>query len=151
MTPPQAALSKWFRARSMWPGATLFGASPDPTDILQGNLGDCWFLSALSALAEYPDRIRALFASDYSPSGAIAANVYVRGIRRVVVVDDFLPFRPTNVTYYTNRGSDRAIWVPILEKVYSKVVGQYEGIIAGESDEAFAFLTGFATDKYISA
>jgi len=30
---------------------------PGPNDVKQGNLGDCYFLAGLSALAEYPDRI----------------------------------------------------------------------------------------------
>lgn len=33
----------------------------DPNDILQGNLGDCYFLSSLSAMAEFPKRIEKLF------------------------------------------------------------------------------------------
>jgi len=37
----------------------------------QGNLGDCWFLSTATALAETPDRITKIFAQDeYTESGA---------------------------------------------------------------------------------
>ena len=37
----------------------------DPADVRQGILGDCWFLSSLSALAEKPERIKKLFMKNY--------------------------------------------------------------------------------------
>ena len=43
---------------------SIFGNDPSPTDIKQGQLGDCYLLSALSALAEDPERIRKLFHDD---------------------------------------------------------------------------------------
>ncbi len=33
----------------------------DPSDIKQGDCGDCYFLSGLASLAEYPERIRKMF------------------------------------------------------------------------------------------
>lgn len=41
----------------------IFADGIDPNDIQQRSLGDCYFLSVLSALAEYPDRIRRLFVT----------------------------------------------------------------------------------------
>jgi hypothetical protein len=35
-----------------------------PNDVVQGELGDCWFLATLSGLAKYPDRIKRLFLND---------------------------------------------------------------------------------------
>lgn len=32
-----------------------------PLDIKQGHLNNCWLVSAMSTLAEYPDRVRSLF------------------------------------------------------------------------------------------
>ena len=36
-------------------------AEPGPNDIQQGKCGDCYFLSTLSSLAEYPERIKKIF------------------------------------------------------------------------------------------
>lgn len=43
---------------------SVFYDSIDPSDIRQGLLGDCYFLSCLSVLAENPSRIKKLFVSD---------------------------------------------------------------------------------------
>ena len=34
-----------------------------PNEIKQGVLGDCYFLSGLAGLAEFPNRVRALFST----------------------------------------------------------------------------------------
>ena len=42
-------------------GCQLYANKISVEDIIQGDLGDCYFLSALNALAEFPDRIKKLF------------------------------------------------------------------------------------------
>lgn len=39
----------------------IFDKDIKPNDVVQGALGNCYFLSVLSALAEKPDRIKKLF------------------------------------------------------------------------------------------
>ena len=52
----------------------------EPADIIQGELGDCYFLSALSALAEQGFRIKNLFPSlEISPNGIYMARILHNG------------------------------------------------------------------------
>ncbi len=67
----------------------MFDAKIDPTDIIQGNLGNCYFLSALSALAEYSNRVQDIFLTkEINDSGIYAVSIFLNGERRTVVVDD---------------------------------------------------------------
>jgi hypothetical protein len=41
-----------------------------PDGVVQGQLGDCWFLASAAALAEHPERIKKIFTNtDYSAPG----------------------------------------------------------------------------------
>jgi hypothetical protein len=67
------------------------GVSPD--DISQGALGDCYFLSSISALAANGgDRIKCLFDNTYDTGyGVFALTLNKNGINTQVVVDDWFP------------------------------------------------------------
>ena len=55
---------KWAKISEKIPQARIFVDKPDPRDIKQGYLGDCYFLAGLAALAERPDRIYNLFLTN---------------------------------------------------------------------------------------
>lgn len=49
----------WRRPHEIFSGEySLFEKGIHPDDIKQGCLGNCYFLSALSAMAEFPDQIK---------------------------------------------------------------------------------------------
>ena len=62
-------------------------------DLLQGKVGDCWFLSALAVVAERPDLIRRLFGtmSDLNEMGVVEVRLFVDGFWKNIVMDNFLP------------------------------------------------------------
>jgi hypothetical protein len=39
----------------------LFDTKIEPSDVITGHEGDCYFLSSLAALAEFPDIIKKIF------------------------------------------------------------------------------------------
>lgn len=59
-----------------------------PNDIKQGLLGDCYLLSALSALAEWPQRIRSLFVTqEPNEAGVYIVRIYLNGSLVEIAVD----------------------------------------------------------------
>ena len=90
------------------------------TGIDQGALGDCYFLAALSALAEHPQRIKALFGSEFTRSGIMQINFYEKGEKKTFVIDDKLPVDKWNRLPFAKISVNGAWWVPLLEKAYAK-------------------------------
>lgn len=119
-------------------------------DIEQGALGDCYFLSALSALAEDPQRIRDLFLTEQTNyAGCYAIRLFVNGEPRTVAIDDMFPFddRPEKDVWAMGHVTkDWEIWVNICEKALAKVLGSYEAVEGGKAYQAFSYLTGFPSD-----
>ena len=117
-----------------------------PYSIIQGSLSDCYYISALSALAENPDRIKKLFLIDKTnPSGCYPINIFYKGEQKTIIVDDYFPFDPSTKTPAFSRSEDNDLWVLLLEKCWAKVNESYENIISGHITEAFHFLTGSPT------
>ena len=87
----------WKRASEVYPNYVLFNENIDPSDIKQGQLGDCWFLSSLAAVAEKPERIKALIYNQYANSaGCYLVKFYVNGLIKGVLVDDRFLFNENN-------------------------------------------------------
>jgi hypothetical protein len=71
-----------------------------PADILQGKLGNCYFLSAIAGLAEKPYRIKKIFPNyDMNKNGIYMARLLHRGVYQEVVVDDYVPCTPKGELY----------------------------------------------------
>lgn len=48
---------RWLRARALHQYPVLF-ADAEPCDVLQGSVGNCWLVAAMSAVAEFPSYLR---------------------------------------------------------------------------------------------
>ena len=123
-----------------------------PEDVRQGSIGNCWFLSAISALSEEPGRIERVFVNDAaSANGIYAVNFYTLGVPHTVIVDDYLPLQSHRGTYYTvfsKMGLDSALWAPILEKAFGKLHGNYGHTVGGDSRRAARTLSGGPYESY---
>lgn len=120
----------------------VFEGTIEPGDIRQGNLGDCYFLSSLSALAEYENLIARLFESkNYNDAGCYCVWLCHDGEFKPVVVDDYFPCNSNGPPAFSV-GHGPELWVLLLEKAYAKIYGSYDRIEAGLTGDAIRDLTG---------
>ena len=71
----------------------------DVSNIQQGMVGDCWFLSALTVVAEQSYLIQRILPHPHlNPIGRYEINLFLDGLWQQIVVDSFLPvvYKPMN-------------------------------------------------------
>lgn len=82
----------WKRASLIYNPCYIFEDGVEPNDINQGALGDCYFLAALSSLAEFEDRVKDMFVTkEINAAGIYMVKMFINGNEQPVIVDDFLP------------------------------------------------------------
>ena len=112
-----------------------------PNDIKQGSVGNCYFLAALSALAEEPNRVKEMFTTRHQNLESIwTLRLYKNGICYQVVMDDKIPCRDNRPTFASAAGNE--LWVIMVEKAWAKLHGSYERTAAGFPHNAMRDLTG---------
>lgn len=123
----------------------MFGDGISVNDVNQGNIGNCWFLAAASALAEYPGRMEKVFLNHdtaLNSQGIYAVNLYTLGVPHTVVIDDYLPLTSQGNTLFAHPGKDNSLWVAILEKAFAKYYGNYYHIEGGFPEVAVRTING---------
>jgi hypothetical protein len=134
------------------PGLKMIG-DVDPNDVAQGSVGDCWLLSAISALAEFDGAVHKLFANtpNVGSMPADGPNTYV------VTLYDLATFEPVDITVderlCTRQADgqsllgacptmDGELWVCYLEKACAIHCGGWDKIDGGQCTQAWRLLTG---------
>lgn len=79
-------------------------------------------------------------------AGIFTMRIYIKGVPSKISVDDTIAFKWTEwngwESMFVRQGDDNSIWGMLLEKVWAKINGNYEFIIAGQGLEAFDVLGG---------
>ncbi len=131
----QNLVNKWFLGLdhpTIAPGlhyaaasGSIFGSSPLYSDIIQGNLSDCYFLASLSALA-YRDSsaIKSMFIDN--GDGTFTVRFFNNGQTDYVTVDRQLPATTGGNFYYAGAGGslgnvNNKLWVQLAEKAYAQL------------------------------
>lgn len=115
-----------------------------PSAIEQRILGDCYFLAAVCAVAERPERLSRIFVSKKpNAQGLYCLNMFVTGNWESVFLDDWFTI-DTGCGYRTafSCTKDNQIWLMLLLKAWAKVYGGYLNICGGMPLEPLTDLTG---------
>lgn len=65
----------------------------ESSDIIQGSVGDCYFLSAVAALVLKTERVPRLFPNcELNDNGVYMAQLMFKGILQEVMVDERFPY-----------------------------------------------------------
>ena len=124
----------------------MFEGGVSMDDIKQGEIGDCYFLSTLAALAEWPHRIeRLLVAKEKNDQGCYAVRICDMGEWKEVILDDFFPCYADDKNLSFAKGNGGELWVILIEKAWAKLYGSFAKIEAGLTREALHDLTGAPT------
>jgi hypothetical protein len=110
-------------------------------DIRQGELGDCYFLCAVSALARIPSRIshKILINEEKSKNSCYQVKFYLQGKQKIITIDDTFPCH--NNIFAFSHTIQNEIWVQVIEKAWAKVNGNYHSTAKGLPSESLSALT----------
>lgn len=110
----------------------LFIDGSSSGDVVQGKLGDCWFLGALSVLGTQEDLLKKCFWNfdEYSELGLYVCVFYKDMGLRFVIIDDQIPvFASSGKVVFGQCKDQNELWVPLVEKAYAKLHGCYKALI----------------------
>ncbi|XP_067949690.1 calpain-15-like [Watersipora subatra] len=120
-------------------------------DVLQGELPDCWFLTAAASIAEKKFLLDRIFPVDQlNPYGVYGFKLCVNGDWREVIIDDKLPCDSEKQLMFA-KGKRRQLWVPLLEKAIAKLLGGYSALHKKTLNDGMRYLTGCAVEGHFTA
>lgn len=127
----------------------------DPSDLVQGDTGNCWFISAASTLASIPSYCKYVipvdqsFDRDHGYAGIFRFRFWQFGEWIEVVVDDRLPVDGNDeLIYCHNETDENEFFGPLLEKAYAKLAKCYEFLNSGDPTVAMTDLTGAVCETF---
>lgn len=130
-----------------------------PGDIAQGALGDSYFLAAISALAEKPERIKRLFITqEVQTNCCYRLSLFNLGIWTEYYIDDFIPISilPDGSSHLAFSGPKDStdtieLWTVLLEKAWAKKYQSYYDVQSGYSSEVLTDLTGAPCETLLTS
>ncbi len=131
-----------------WSNGQLFiDGKAAPSEIQQGDLGDCWFLAGLGA----EQQVNPNFAQQHirdNGNGTYTVTLYQDGKPTPITVDGQLPYNNWNPPQTSFEHSPSgASWVQIYEKAYAQSHGGYANIEGGYGNVSMHDLSGKSSNR----
>jgi hypothetical protein len=144
------------------------------TDVHQGQNGDCWWVAAVATLCSMHELMEKVCVARDPECGVYGFVFYRDGEWISTVVDDNLYLTKhdydawadrydatgekerkhkkryqtgSEALYFARCDHENETWLPLLEKAYAKVHGDYDAIQGGDSGEAVEDMTGGVTSS----
>ncbi|EAS03919.2 calpain family cysteine protease (macronuclear) [Tetrahymena thermophila SB210] len=98
-----------------------------PSNIIQGESMNCYFLAVLQSLCLNPQLIKSIFDLQQSKPeiGLYCCKFYSNGYAENVIIDEYLPCHNHNKKLIYSKFYKNSIWVALLEKAWAKMNGSY--------------------------
>uniref|UniRef100_A0A914YFP4 Calpain catalytic domain-containing protein n=1 Tax=Panagrolaimus superbus TaxID=310955 RepID=A0A914YFP4_9BILA len=127
----------------------LFVEGASPNDVTQGILGNCWFVSACSALTHNEELLQKVIpeweTQEWDPSnkycGIFRFRFWRFGEWIEIVIDDLLPTKDGKLLFARSK-TDNEFWSALLEKAFAKLYGCYENLVGGQLSDALQDVSG---------
>lgn len=113
--------------------------------MIQGDLGDCWLMSAISSFAKDKNDLYKLFnQKNRNDAGIYSINLYSSlGVPVKVIIDDKFPFKISdNTPAFAKYSADNEIWPMLLEKAVAKLIGNFDLETQGTPNDGMFILNG---------
>ena len=136
---------EWKRAKDIVKDPVLFEDKITIDSLRLGEIANTYYLSALSALAQYPNLISQIFITKKINQECVyQISLFIDGEFQIVYIDDFVPvLKGTSTPFFTKTNSNE-LWGLLLEKAWAKVNGGYLNIVTCSIADLFRALTGFS-------
>jgi len=144
-------LYKWKRAENIFNSKDyqVFYEGITFDDVIQGGLGNCYFLSAICALTKYSNAIEDLFyIKEKSKEHCYGIYLRINGRWKLILLDDYIPCDSKNNFVFSSTNGNE-LWVILLEKAIAKVFGNYARTCGGFPEEIFQLTTNAPTVVYM--
>ena len=125
---------------------SLFIDGTSSGDVIQGNLGDCWFLGALAVMGANEKLLQDCFwrLDSFKNYGLFVVRFFKDCSLIYVIVDDRIPVKNKDgKIIFASCKDPNELWVPLVEKAYAKLHGCYKALIGGYSHHALSDMTGY--------
>jgi len=136
----------WRRLSEYTDGCALSKNGFDPDDLRQGQIGDCWFISAMSVVATQEVHMPRIMIRHNEKAGIYAVRFQGRfdnlGRPKTVIIDDQIPHKDSRNPVFATSRDHSELWPALLEKAYAKLHGSYEAIVGGRVDDGICDLVG---------